>query len=304
MSPSNRIQAMMPRGATAIANTRGTAPGIHVLLHGKPCYALPGVPSEMQTMFERDIAPRLRATAGGHVICSRRLHSFGLGESVLGERLDTLMQRGRNPEVGTTAALGIIGIRINARAESAAAANRLLDETETEVRRRLGKVVFGRDEDTLSSAVGELLTARDGTLSTAESCTGGLISTMLTDVSGSSVYYVGSAVTYANSAKLALLGVRPDDLERHGAVSEPVARQMADGVAEKFQSDYAVSVTGIAGPAGGNPEKPVGLVFIGLRTPNGTTVQECRFGHDSARWVIRKRAAHTALNLLRLRLLE
>lgn len=304
MSASNRIQAMIPLTATAIPNTRGTAPGIHIMLRGTPCYALPGVPSEMRTMFERDIGPQLRAVARGRVIRTRRLQTFGLGESVVGERIADLMRRGRNPEVGTTAELGIISVHINARADAPAEAARLLDDTEAEIRRRLGDSIFGRGEDTLSGVVGELLAARGQTVSTAESCTGGLIGALLTDVSGSSRYYAGGAVTYANEAKTELLGVCPADLEQYGAVSAPVAQAMACGVAERLHSDYAISATGVAGPTGGTPAKPVGLVFIGLHTPSGTTVAEHHFGHDSARSVIRMRAARTALNLLRLRLLD
>jgi nicotinamide-nucleotide amidase len=180
----------------------------------------------------------------------------------------------------------------------------LLDEAETELRRRLGDVIFGRDDETLAAVVGHLLAPTGRTLSTAESCTGGMIGTLVTDIAGSSRYYKGGVVSYANSAKVDLLGVSPDEIERSGAVSEAVARAMAEGAARRFNTEYALSVTGIAGPVGGTPMKPVGLVFIGLRTPRTCTAHEYRFGDDSPRQVIRIRAARTALNVLRIELLH
>jgi len=304
MPERNKVQARIPQGAQAIENTCGTAPGICMELNGTPCYALPGVPFEMREMFTRDVLPHLRAAAAGRVLRCRRLQCFGLGESDIGERLRDLMMPGRNPTVGTTAELGVIGVRINASGESAEVAEALLDETETEVRARLGMVVFGRETDTLASVVGAELAARGETLSTAESCTGGLIAKMLTDVPGSSVYFVGGAVAYANELKQRLLGVPAKVLASAGAVSEPVARAMVEGARRAFSTTYALAVTGIAGPAGGTADKPVGLVFFGLAAPTGVTVRESRFGSDAPRTVIRERAARTALNLLRLRLAE
>jgi nicotinamide-nucleotide amidase len=304
MPERNRVQALVPRGAQVLPNPCGTAPGVRIELHGTPCYALPGVPFEMRAMFAREVAPQLRPAADDAVLLSRRLHTCGLGESDIGMRLEDLMRRGRNPEVGTTAEFGIVGIRINAAAETRAAAEAGLDETEREVRRRLGEVVFGRDEETLASVVGAILLAAGQTLSTAESCTGGMIGALLTDVPGSSRYYHGGVVAYANNAKTNLLGVGTALLAEHGAVSEPAARAMAQGVALAFGTGCGISVTGIAGPDGGTAQKPVGLVYIGLLIPSGVTVQECRFGGDSPRAAIRIRAARTALNLLRLQLLR
>ncbi len=304
MPERNKLQAMLPRSATAIENTCGTAPGMRIELGGTPCFILPGVPFEMKAMFVRDVAPHLVASARGTILLTRRLHTFGLPESTLGERIADLMARGRNPEVGTSADLGIIDIRINATAATTAAAQALLDETEQALRARLGPVVYGRDDDTLASVVGQHLLQRNATLATAESCTGGLIGKLLTDVSGSSVYYVGGAITYANDAKIRQLGVAERDLATVGAVSEPVARSMAHQVAHRFKADYALSVTGVAGPGGGTVDKPVGLVFIGLHTPKDTAAGEHRFGSDLPRHAVRMRAAHTALNLLRLDLLD
>ncbi len=304
MSPANAVQAMVPQTGTAIPNQCGTAPGLRIELRGTPCYALPGVPFEMRDMFAREVAPALRLIAGGACLRCRQLHTFGLGESGLGERIADLMERGRNPEIGTTASHGVVSIRISATAASRDDAEAQLDEAESELRRRLGEVVFGRDDETLASVVAALLVERGGTLSTAESCTGGLIGAMLTDVAGSSRYYLGGAITYANTAKVGLLGVPRADLEQHGAVSERVALTMASEAAERFRSDYGISVTGIAGPTGGTPQKPVGLVYVGLHTPQEAVAREFQFGRDTPRPAIRLRAARSALNMLRLQLLR
>jgi nicotinamide-nucleotide amidase len=302
MPERNQVQARIPRTGRAIPNTCGTAPGVYIELNGTPCYALPGVPFEMKTMFTREVLPDLRAAGAGRALRCRRLLCFGMHEAGIGARLSDLMTPGRNPTVGTTAELGVIGVRINAVGDTAEAADVLLDETEAEVRSRLGNAVFGRESDTLASVVGTRLAARDETLSTAESCTGGLIAKMLTDVPGSSEYYVGGAVTYSNELKKRLLGVPAEMLAAAGAVSPAVARAMAKGAQRAFSTTYALATTGIAGPTGATPDKPVGLVFFGLATPNDVTVREIRFGSDAPRAVIRERAARTALNLLRMRL--
>jgi nicotinamide-nucleotide amidase len=304
MPDSNRVQAFAPRGTTALSNPVGTAPGLHALLCGKPVFCLPGVPLEMTAMFKTHVAQDLRSRASGRALRSRLLHTFGLGESELGERLQDLMARGRNPEVGTTAQIGIVGVRINATAETPAAAEALLNDAESEVRSRLGTAIFGRDEDTLAGVVGAQLAETRQTVATAESCTGGLIGALLTDVPGSSRYYAGGFVTYANAAKQRLLSVSTEALTAAGAVSAAVAEQMAEGASAALGTDYALSVTGIAGPDGGTQEKPVGLVFIALRTPAATRTYEHRFGQDAPREVIRLRAARTALNLLRQELLR
>jgi nicotinamide-nucleotide amidase len=302
MPARNRVQALAPPSATVLPNPCGTAPGLRIELRGTPCYALPGVPFEMRVMFEREVAPRVQAGGQGAVLLSRRVHTCGLGESDIAERIADLMERGRNPEVGTTAELGLVSIRINAAGDTRAAAEAHLAATETELRRRLGDAVYGREGDTLAGVVGEQLASAGLTLSTAESCTGGMIGTLLTDIAGSSRYYRGGAIVYANEAKERLLGVGHAELEAHGAVSAPVARAMAQGAAHALRSDYALAVTGIAGPSGGTAQKPVGLVFIGLCTPAGTEACEHRLGADAAREVIRMRAARLALNWLRLNL--
>ena len=304
MPSANRVQALLPKGARPLPNTCGTAVGICLELAGTPCYALPGVPFEMREMFRREVLPHLPALGDGQVVRFRRLHCFGTSESAIGEALADLMRPGRNPAVGTTAELGVITVRINASADSPAAAEALLDDTERLVRARLGTAVFGRDGETLASVVGALLAARGQTLGTAESCTGGLIAKLLTDVPGSSAYYLGGAVSYANELKEALVGVPGELLTAVGAVSEPVARAMAEGARRAFGSSFALATTGIAGPTGGTPDKPVGLVFLALAGPQQTRVEAARFGSESPRVVIRERAARTALDLLRRELIR
>lgn len=303
MIDRNEIQAMFPRGAEPIENTCGTAPGIAMSLHDTPVFAMPGVPFEMKTMFARDVAPRIKSGASTGVILSTVLRCFGLGESDLGERIADLMRRGRNPEIGTTADLGVIGIRINATADSEPAARDMLADAEAAIRSRLGRHIFGRDDDTLASVVGAMLKKRRRSLSIAESCTGGLIAKLITDVVGSSAYFAGGAVTYSDEIKTSVLGVDPELLKKHGAVSKPVAEAMARGASTKFDTDYAVAVTGIAGPAGGSPDKPVGLVYLAVAEPGTATVRRLLLGADAPRYVIRQRAAMSALNLLRSRLL-
>ena len=302
MSPSNRQQAMIPRGATALPNEWGTAPGIRAALDRATIFALPGVPREMEAMFEHYIVPFVTKRASDRGLALRVVRTYGTGESLLAEKIADLMDPARNPAVGTTASEGIISVRIVARADSAEAARRLAAQDVDTVRARLRSLVYGEDDDTLASVIGQTLIAQSATVSTAESCTGGLIGKLLTDISGSSAYYLGGFVTYSNEQKVAAIGVPPELIETHGAVSEEVARAMADCCHRTTASDYAIAVTGIAGPGGGTKDKPVGLVHIALATPQETTVKECRFSEQLGREAIRDRSAKTALNLLRLTL--
>lgn len=302
MRESNSGQAMVPIGARPIENTCGTAPGLQARVGDADVYVMPGVPFEMKVMFERSIEPILVARTGGAVIVQRTLHTFGMPESQLGEQIADLMRRDRNPAVGTSAADLVISIRVNAKAETAEAAGRLAETDVAELRRRLGDVVFGEDGQTLADAVAARLIQRRQTVSTAESCTGGLIAKRLTDVPGSSAYFVQGFVTYANEAKRRLLGLASELIETHGAVSPQVAEAMAVNCRRVSGTDYALAATGIAGPSGGSPDKPVGLVFVALADADGVTVKELRLGDNLSRARIRDRTAKIALNLLRLRL--
>lgn len=311
MPPINRIQAMIPRGASMLFNTCGTAAGMWGVWGTKKqscdIFVVPGVPKEMKAMFTRSILPRIQKVSGGAVILSRTLHTFGLGESAIAELLGDLMRRDRTPSVGTTVSAGVVSLRINARYPSLEIAQRELDATEALCRQKLGDLIYGMDDQTLPEAIAPLLDA-DGmsrqqapVLSTAESCTGGLLAKMLTDVPGSSSYFRQGFVTYHNDAKVKLLGVAPEILAEHGAVSEAVARAMALGAQTRSGAAYALSITGIAGPTGGTPDKPVGTVWIALAHPSGLIARRFLFPGD--REMIRDRSAKMALTLLRFQLL-
>jgi nicotinamide-nucleotide amidase len=303
MPPANRIQAMIPAGSRMIFNTAGTAAGIDATEGACRIFVMPGVPKEMQIMFQRDVLRPIALAGRGAVILSRTLHTFGLGESAIAERLGDLMHRGRNPSVGTTVSNGIVSLRINARFGALAEAQVRLEETETACRAALGSLIFGQDDQTLQQVVGEMLKASPDhpTVSTAESCTGGLLGKMLTDIPGSSAYFSFGWVTYANLAKEEMLGVSPELLRLHGAVSEPVVLAMAAGARSRARSTYALAISGIAGPDGGTPAKPVGTVCIALAWAGGADAHTFVFPGD--REFIRDRSAKMALSLLRYKLL-
>jgi nicotinamide-nucleotide amidase len=295
MAETNKQQAMVPDGADSLPNTAGTAPGVLASLHGARVALMPGVPHEMTEMFRRSVAPAL--PDGDGAIVHRILHTFGTGESDLGGMISDLMQRGRNPAIGTTAKAGRVSIRIVARGETRSAANELAERDARELRSRLGERIIGEGDETMASVLGDRLRESGETLAVAESCTGGLIGKMITDPPGASDYFRGGVLAYDNAVKQSVLGVRADTLEAAGAVSGPVARQMAEGVRQSVDADWGVGVTGIAGPGGGTEEKPVGLVFIGVAGPEGTEVHRHVFPGD--REYVRIRTALAAMNYVR-----
>jgi nicotinamide-nucleotide amidase len=311
MPEINKIQAMIPRGATMIDNSAGTAAGIRAIIGGKcDTFIMPGVPKEMKIMFTRDVLPFIREKSGGAVILSRTLHTFGLGESTVAEKLGPLMQRGRNPSVGTTVANGIVSLRLNARFPSLTEAKEQMQATTTACEAALGDLIFGRDEQTLPLVVAQLLRLGESkkTICTAESCTGGLLAKMLTDLPGSSAYFTQGWVTYSNLSKYERLGVATDIINVYSPVSEPVAELMAKNARRLAKSTYALSITGIAGPDGGSATKPVGTVVIALAKPDpadraGCLVDKRTFVLMGDREMIRDRAAKMALTLLRFELL-
>ncbi|MCE5326981.1 MAG: competence/damage-inducible protein A [Planctomycetaceae bacterium] len=298
MAPINRMQAMVPVGAQVLPNSAGTAPGIAAALGEAMVYVTPGVPHEMKRMFEQQIAPRLPRGRGA--IVQKVLHTFGMGESTVGEMLGELMTRDGPVLVGTTVAAGLVSVRITASAPDADRGRTCVDGLCRQIRQRLGDIVFGEDEDSMAGIVGHLLNKAGKTLATAESCTGGMIGQMITAVPGSSSYYLGGMITYSNALKMSLLGVSEELLKAHGAVSEPVARAMAQGCRAHTGADYAISVTGVAGPAGGTADKPVGLVHIAMAHAGGT--EHARSSFPSTREIVRLRAALSAMNMLRLHL--
>jgi len=299
LSESNRRQAMLPQGAQALPNPMGTAPGILARLGKARIFCLPGVPVEMRRMLDDEVLPRVRRSGAGRVVKVRTVRTFGSPESVVGDRLADLMAPGRRPRVATAVHAGVIDVHIHA-SGSADAVDRLLEADAAEVKRRLGAVVFGEGADGMEDAVATLLAQRGATLAVAESCTGGLIAARLVNVPGMSEHLLEGIVAYSNAAKVRLLGVGKKDIERHGAVSEAVVRAMAEGVRAGSGAAIGVAVTGIAGPSGGTPDKPVGTVWFGLADAGGTEAAREVFAGD--RETIRVRAAVYALNLVRLRL--
>jgi nicotinamide-nucleotide amidase len=235
------------------------------------------------------------------VVATAALHTIGLGESSVGELLGDLMKRGREPSVGTTASDGIVSIRLRATG-SREAAHAALEADVAACRTRVGSVIFGRDGETLASVVGAMLLERGLTLATAESCTGGLLGARVTDVPGSSAWYAGGFVTYANARKVTDLGVRETTLRDHGAVSHETAIEMARGALARTGASIALSTTGVAGPSGGSDAKPVGTVYIAL-AERGGSIYSRRFHFPGDRATVRSRTAHLALASARFALL-
>jgi nicotinamide-nucleotide amidase len=305
MNPSNRKQALIPKGADILPNPTGTAPGI--IWQPRPeitIFTFPGVPSEMHRMWEETAVPFLKSQGWGkEIIYSRSLRFWGIGESALAEKVAPYLNL-INPTVAPYAGKGEVRLRISAKAPSEAAAEDLISPIEKQLKDIAGLDYYGADNDTLASVVGNLLRASGETLSVAESCTGGGLGQMLTEISGSSDYFWGGVISYANSAKVELLGVNQQDLDKFGAVSAIVAEQMAIGVKTRLSTTWGLSITGIAGPTGGTDIKPVGLVYIGLAGPKGVESFEYRFGTMRGRSLIRHVSACAALDNLRRQLLS
>jgi nicotinamide-nucleotide amidase len=308
MAQKNKIQAYIPKGAKALANI-GTAPGIMAEpctrrgageSKGKFFFALPGVPMEMKRMFEESVLPELERLAGGQAVVVKKLKCFGAGESTIAEMLGTMMQRGRNPLINCTASSGIITLHITATAKNKEKAEQMAEKDEKSLQGILGELVYGVSEQSLAEVVGEKLARQGKTIAVAESCTGGLLAKLLTDVPGSSKYFTCGWITYSNQAKSSQLGVPAELIQQHGAVSEQVARAMAMGARNKAGTNYAIGITGIAGPTGGTEQKPVGLVYISVDSENGCYTEQLLLSGN--RRFIRLRAAQTVLNLLRLKL--
>jgi nicotinamide-nucleotide amidase len=319
MSPSNRLQALRPHEATVLENPVGTAPGLHAKKDHTDIFVLPGVPREMRDMFTAEVLPLLveKITANGGaptITHTLKINTFGRGESIVGEKIQDLMARTpsselrtRNSElitsVGTTVHDGIVSIRIYATG-APADADEALARLRAVVYDRLGPLIFSEGDITLEAAVAQVLKDHKYTLATAESCTGGLLATLLTNTPGSSAYFLRGWITYANSAKQDDLAIPADLIAQHGAVSEPVARAMAQSARKFAEADFALATTGIAGPDGGTPEKPVGTVWIALAASiDNASPLTHKYIFPGNRAQIRLRAAQTALALLRWKLL-
>ena len=300
MPQKNKIQAYIPAGTTAIENNLGTAPGIRAESKGKLFFVMPGVPLEMKQMFEESVFTELKKFAGKQAVIVLKLKCFGAGESVIAEKLGDLMQRGRNPLINCTVEHGVITLTIIATAEDKGKAQRMAKKDEKTLQNTLGELIYGTGEQALAEVVGAKLAQQKKTIAVAESCTGGTLAKLLTDIPGASRYFTYGWVAYSDIAKIKELGVEADLIEKDGAVSYRVAEAMARGARRKAGTDFAIGITGIAGPAGGSEQKPVGLVYISVDSDNGCETKRFIFAHD--RDFIRLQAAQTALNMLRLKL--
>jgi len=302
MAENNRKQAMVPEGAEVLSNPRGTAPGLFARLQGAVVACMPGVPSEMKPMCLEQVIPRIREACGitGRIV-SRVLKCCGISESTLDQRIGDYFREMRNPTIGVLAHKGEIDIRLTCKGDDPQEIAAKLDELEGRLRARLGDLIFARDEELMEAVVGRLLRERQATLAVAESCTGGLVASRLTDIPGSSDYFERGAVAYSLSAKTALLAVPPALLAAHGAVSRPTALAMAEGVRRSAGTTFGLATTGIAGPGGGTPEQPVGLVYVALAWEGGSAAREYRLLGE--REGIKYRASQMALEFLRRHLL-
>ena len=303
-SPSNDKQALLPESAAILPNPIGSAPGM--IWQPRPeltVLTFPGVPKEFHLMWQETAVPYLLdhgwVTAQ---IYNRVLRFWGIPESTLADKVAPLLSL-TNPTVAPYASRGQARLRISTRTSSADIAHQVIAPVEQQIRQLCGLHCYGADEDTLESVVGDLLKQKGQTLAVAESCTGGGLGQRLTRISGSSDYFLGGVISYANSVKQGLLKVDPEVLNQHGAVSAIVAEQMATGVRSQLNSTWGISITGIAGPKGGTPTKPVGLVYIGLAGPDGTQSFECIISPLRGRDWVRHMSASSALDFLRRQLL-
>ena len=301
MPERNSRQAMVIEDAEVLPNPNGSAPGMFLDHKGTAIALLPGPPREMRPMFENHVAPKLGGRAGSLRVVRRMLRVAGLGESAVDEKIAPVYTQYDNPQTTILFNQSEIEIHLTARARTEADAEALLDKVSEQIEERLGNAIFSFAGETMEQIVGLKLTVGGYTLSVAESCTGGLIAQRLTDVPGSSKYFIEGVVAYSNDAKTRTLGVEPILLLEHGAVSAPVAEAMAEGVRKYAGTDFGLSVTGIAGPDGGTEEKPVGLVYIALASESGTEHRKLKLPGD--RQLVRWRASQAALDLLRKRLL-
>lgn len=297
ITDNNWKQAMMPEGCIVVDNPNGTAPGVIMAENGKHVILMPGPPNELIPMFETSIIPYLAKLQAG-VIFSQTVKICGVGESKAETMVKDLIDGQTNPTIATYAKTGEVHLRVTARAEDEKAAKKLVKPMVKELKGRFGSHIYTtEDEVTLEKAVVDLLLANKLTISTVESCTGGLLAARLINVPGVSEVFKSGYITYSNKAKRRLLGIKKSLLLKHGAVSKEVAREMVKGAALVSKADVTVSVTGIAGPDGGSEEKPIGLVYIGCDVCGRITIKEYHFSGDRAK--IRENSVSAALSLMR-----
>ena len=298
LTDNNKKQAYMPQGATVFHNDRGTANGLMVQGDGKTVILMPGPPREMTAMFDNSVKPYLLSISDG-VLVSKVIHFYGIGESALEHELKEYMETHFNPTVAPYAKEGEVQLRVTAKAENAQEAEKLLEPVVKEIVEKFPGLVYGVDVENLQNALVQKLMEKKLSIATAESCTAGFVSKRITEVSGSSQVFGCGVCTYSNDMKIKLLGVNPETLAQHGAVSQETAIEMARGVRKLSGADIGLSVTGIAGPEGGTEQKPVGLVYIAVSTGSREEVKELMLarGYGGQRELIRYLASSNALHL-------
>lgn len=297
MTKNNEKQALAPRGARVLQNDWGTAPGLVIERDEKTAILLPGPPIELEPMWRERVEPYLFERSDS-VIVSKNIHILGMGESAVEEKLYQMMKDLTNPTVAPYAGNGEVRVRVSARAKDSQTASAMCDSLIDEIKKtEVGDFIYGIDVGSIENALVLHLRERGMTLACAESCTGGLIAKRITDISGCSDVFLGGCVTYANEAKEKLIGVRHETLEVYGAVSEQTAREMARGVRLALGADVGIATTGIAGPGGGTPEKPVGTVYIAVSTEKGEEVKLLSLSPKRSREYIRICAATNAMSL-------
>lgn len=299
---NNLKQAMFPEQAIVLPNSEGTAPGAIIEKDDKIYIVLPGPPYELKPMFDNCVMPYLEQKSGQKIF-SRVLKIYGMGESVVEEKIKDLLVHQSNPTIAPLVSFGEVTLRLTVKCERSEDPWPMIQPVEDEIRRRLGDVVYGVDQDTLESVVVDLLKKNKATLAIAESCTGGLIANRITNVPGSSEVFIEGVVTYSNESKVKRLGVSEWTLKQYGAVSAETAQEMVKGILEKSGAEIGISVTGIAGPGGGTPNKPVGLVYIGIGQRNGE-VKVQQYNFKGSREQIKRSVSSAALDSVRRLLLK
>jgi nicotinamide-nucleotide amidase len=300
MTPNNLRQVRIPNGARALPNAAGIAPGFVVTLGGAEAFFLPGVPREMEKMFTDEVMPRLArrlAETGGPAPATRTWHLYGMGESHIDHRLAGILSGIDGATLHFRTSNPVNHVKLVVRQADPGEARAIVDKVDAELRKRIGPGIYGVDGETFPGAVAKALRAQEATLAFAESCTGGLAGQIITSEAGASAFFRGSVVAYTDDVKTGVLGVKPETIADFGAVSEPTAREMAEGAKRVCGSSVAVAITGVAGPEGGAPDKPVGTVCFAVCGPGTTRTSTKLFAGDRDR--VRNAAAYYALDLAR-----
>lgn len=302
MPEINKRQAFIIENAEVLPNPNGSAPGMSVEINNKYLIVLPGPPRELEPMFENFVLPKLKQTAGEIFVKRKVIRVAGMGESAVDELIAPIYTQYKNPQTSTLFNRSEIEIQLTAQGKTESEADNLLEELANKIIEKLGIAVFAGNGELMEEVVGQLLIENGKTLGVAESCTGGLIAQRLTEIPGSSKFFIEGIVAYANAAKIRTLNVAPDLIERFGAVSAEVAEAMSKGILERTDTDFAISVTGVAGPTGGTEDKPVGLVFIGYA--DKYEVKSIKLNLPGDRHLIRWRASQAALDFLRRKMIK